>query len=69
MAALGREMKDYMHINLQMRPPSYPPQAAKAGIRGTVYLVLRIDREGTVDDVFVELVGAPAPSSEESGNG
>ncbi|MFM8785347.1 MAG: hypothetical protein ACKOFI_09425 [Phycisphaerales bacterium] len=23
----------------------------------------------TLDDVFVELVGAPAPSSEESGNG
>ena len=41
---------------IQMRPPSYPPQAAKAGIRGTVYLVLRIDREGTVDDVFVEQV-------------
>src|SRR5690606_19264913 len=37
-------------------PPSYPVGAEMAGGKGTVYLVLRIGREGRVEDLFVEQV-------------
>ncbi len=37
-------------------PPSYPRSAAERGVAGTVYLVLRIDAGGRVEDVAVEQV-------------
>lgn len=49
---------------IQMRPPSYPEKAVRAGIRGTVYLVLQIDREGAVGDAFVEQVNLRNVSNE-----
>ncbi|MGY1530769.1 energy transducer TonB [Luteimonas sp. A649] len=42
--------------SVRMQPPSYPGSALAAGLMGTVYLVLRIDREGKVSDVFAEQV-------------
>lgn len=39
-----------------MRPPGYPDSALQMGARGTVYLVLRIGRDGAVEDVAVEQV-------------
>ena len=41
---------------IAMRPPGYPETALQVGARGTVYLVLRIGREGAVEDVAVEQV-------------
>jgi len=37
-------------------PPVYPRAAIRAGVSGTVYLVLRVDRQGKVADAAVEQV-------------
>lgn len=37
-------------------PPAYPRAAARAGAAGTVYLVLKIGRDGNVADVMAEQV-------------
>lgn len=37
-------------------PPKYPPAAVRTNIQGTVYVVLRIDRQGKVRDAFAEQV-------------
>lgn len=42
--------------SVNMRPPAYPTLAADSGVRGTVYVVLRINREGAVEDAFAEQV-------------
>ena len=41
---------------LAMKPPSYPRSALEMGARGTVYLVLKVGRDGAVQDVFAEQV-------------
>lgn len=41
---------------IAMKPPSYSMSALEMGARGTVYVVLKIGREGTVEDVFAEQV-------------
>ncbi|WP_226467620.1 energy transducer TonB [Luteimonas panaciterrae] len=40
----------------EMKPPKYPKWAVMNGFKGTVYLVLRVDRQGAVEDVVVEQV-------------
>lgn len=50
--------------SLDMTPPSYPMQAAQGGVRGTVYLVVRVNRQGEVDDVAVEQVNLKTLGSE-----
>lgn len=42
--------------SVRMHPPAYPPGALRAGVTGTVYLVMRINRDGRVQDVFAEQV-------------
>lgn len=42
--------------SLSMDPPSFPPAAIEAGISGTVYLLLRIGRDGRVEDAVAEQV-------------
>lgn len=37
-----------------LSPPNYPEDAARAGVTGTVYLLLRVDREGLVSDAMAE---------------
>src|SRR3546814_5750842 len=37
-----------------MNPPSYPPAAVRAGIEGTVILIIDVDANGNVVDVSVE---------------
>jgi hypothetical protein len=49
----------------RMPPPSYPAAAAAMGGKGTVYLVLRINREGRVEDLFVEQVNLTAIGTED----
>lgn len=51
-------------IPKQMRPPSYPDSALHSGVAGTVYLVLRIDRQGKVADAVVEQVNLRAVGRE-----
>ena len=40
----------------KMMPPGYPPQAAEKGVQGAVYLLLRVERDGSVGDVVAEQV-------------
>ena len=37
-----------------MNPPKYPPAAARAGIQGTVILIIDVDANGNVTNVSVE---------------
>lgn len=43
---------------------SYPPEALAAGVRGTVYVALRIDRSGHVADVQVQQVNLQVTDTE-----
>lgn len=40
----------------QRMPPHYPHEAVVAGVSGTVYVLLRIDRQGHVNDAVAEQV-------------
>lgn len=40
----------------KLRPPRYPAEAVYKGVGGTVYLVLRVGRDGSVEDVVAEQV-------------
>jgi hypothetical protein len=48
----------------RMGPPRYPLAAARAGVSGTVYTVLRIDRDGRVLDAVAEQVDLRVIASE-----
>ncbi len=48
----------------KLRAPSYPAHLALAGVGGTVYLILKIARDGAVEDVMSERVDLVAISSE-----
>ncbi|GAA4855702.1 hypothetical protein GCM10023332_04150 [Luteimonas vadosa] len=52
----GTVAREQQVTSAQMRPPEYPPAAYWAGVQGTVYLVLRIGRDGKVEDSFAEQV-------------
>lgn len=39
-----------------MKPPRYPDAAAKGHVQGTVYLILKVGRDGKVEDVMAEQV-------------
>ncbi len=47
-----------------LKPPSYPQSAARSGVRGTVYVVLRFGRDGRVQDAFAEQVNLRIVDSE-----
>lgn len=49
---------------ISMKPPRYPSQAVRSGVAGTVYLVLKIGREGRVEDVVVEQVNLRVVASD-----
>lgn len=46
-----------------LRPPRYPMNIAQIGGKGTVYLVLKVDRDGGVEDVVAEQVNLTALGS------
>lgn len=48
----------------RMAPPRYPEAAERAGVSGTVYLVVRIGRDGRVEDVVAEQVNLRVIDSE-----
>lgn len=47
-----------------MGPPRYPPALARLGVSGTVYLVLKVGRHGTVEDAIAEQVNLRVVGSE-----
>ncbi|MDR7135575.1 TonB family protein [Lysobacter niastensis] len=48
----------------ELKPPSYPQVAAMSGVRGTVYVVVRIGRDGRVEDAIAEQVNLKVVDSE-----
>lgn len=47
-------------VSDSMMPPRYPEAMARAGASGTVFLLLKIGRDGTVQDAFAEQVNLRA---------
>jgi TonB family protein len=43
-----------------LAPPTYPENAARSGMGGTVYVIARIGRDGRVEDAFAEQVNLSA---------
>lgn len=41
---------------VKLRPPMFPEDAARMGARGMVYLVVKVERDGSVGDVLAEQV-------------
>lgn len=50
----------------RMTPPGYPEMAARAGVGGTVYTVLKIGRDGRVEDAIAEQVNLRVVANEAS---
>lgn len=48
----------------RMRPPEYPGQAWASGVAASVYVVVRVGRQGVVEDALVEQVNLRAVASE-----
>ena len=48
----------------ELRPPIYPPGAAMSSISGVVYLLVRVGRDGKVEDVATEQVNLTVIGSE-----
>ncbi len=46
----------YGIASIEMKPPSYPEQAIRSGAGGSVYLVLKVGRDGKVEDAIAEQV-------------
>ena len=55
----GREI-----VSAEMTPPIYPRSAHMSGITGVVYLLLRVGRDGRVEDVATEQVNLTVIGSE-----
>jgi len=49
----------------KLTPPTYPQDAAYGGVSGTVYLVARIGRDGSVNDAIAEQVNLRVVGSEQ----
>ncbi|KAF1689512.1 energy transducer TonB [Pseudoxanthomonas koreensis] len=49
-----------------MDPPSYPKEAAAAGVSGTVYLLLKIGADGNVAEAMAEQVNLHVAASEKA---
>lgn len=67
----GADFGDYEAMPLEerisskgMKPPGYPMAAAQSGVQGTVYLLLKIGRDGAVNDVVAEQVNLRMVASE-----
>lgn len=50
--------------DVRRKPPAYPRNAIRAHVSGTVYLLLRVDRNGRVDDAIAEQVNLDVVGSD-----
>lgn len=46
----------YAISNTNLEPPRYPTTAMREGVQGTVYLIVKVGRDGRVQDVMAEQV-------------
>ena len=59
------EMEEGSEVSSKsMTPPRYPQNAAKSGVSGTVYLALKIGRDGRVEESIAEQVNLTFVASE-----
>lgn len=63
-ASFGKDEPGERVSSKKMRPPAYPTAAVQSGANGTVYLLLRIGRDGVVTDVIAEQVNLRVVASE-----
>jgi hypothetical protein len=63
-AQFGSHAPDETVSSRGMAPPRYPQAAAYAGVGGSVYTVLRIGRDGRVEDAIAEQVNLRLIASE-----
>jgi hypothetical protein len=54
----------YEIASRKMEPPRYPRPAAKGGAQGTVYLIVKVGRDGRVQDVVAEQVNLRVVTTE-----
>lgn len=59
-----KEPKELRVTSKVMNPPRYPVDAAKSGVSGTAYLLLRIGRDGRVEDAVAEQVNLRVVATE-----
>lgn len=59
-----RGLDEEQLTRVRLQPPVYPAQALEWGVQGTVYLIVRVGRQGTVEDVAVEQVNLRVLGSE-----
>lgn len=55
-ASFGGSGNDGLEAGKGNQPPTYPSNAARHRVQGTVYLLVRVGRTGNVEDVFAEQV-------------
>ena len=55
-AAFGFGDNEHAPRKVSVKAPSYPMSPARGGVSGTVYLVLKVGRQGTVVDAIAEQV-------------
>ena len=65
-AHFGQDRPGESVAGIRLNPPRYPESAQWAGVGGTVYLVLKIDRDGRVEDLMTEQVNLRVVASEAS---
>jgi len=63
-ATFGSEDAGAGVASLKMDPPAYPEAAFRMGLAGTVYLLVRIGRDGKVEDVIAEQTNLKTVASE-----
>lgn len=60
----GRKGSRERRGKTRMKPPSYPIAAVQAGVAGTVYLLVKVGRDGKVIDVATEQVNLKVVASD-----
>ncbi len=66
-ASFGREADPETHVRSQdLTPPDYPLSAVKADVSGTVYMSVKVGRDGKVLDAFAEQVNLQAVASDQA---
>lgn len=63
-AQFGNDAPGESPAGKDMRPPAYPQNAVRAGVGGTVYTVLRVGRDGRVEEAIAEQVNLRVVASE-----
>ncbi|HEY0504296.1 MAG TPA: energy transducer TonB, partial [Lysobacter sp.] len=59
---------EFVSTGKPLRRPRYPEQAAMSGVRGTVYVIVRVGRDGKVQDAMAEQVNLRVVDTESEMN-